>query len=114
MSACFPIVTDEISIGDYVVSGGEPAAAVFADAVIRLLPGALGNENSAQNDSFSNGILDYPHYTQPREFSGMSVPDVLLSGNHKEIEKWREEKALAKTKRIRRDLIEENGDTIDD
>lgn len=105
------LVTDEMSIGDYVLSGGEPAALVFTDAFIRLLPGALGNESSAENDSFSNGILDYPHYTQPREFRGMSVPDVLLSGNHQEIEKWRQEKALDKTKRIRRDLLKENCDT---
>ncbi len=107
------LVTDEMSIGDYVLSGGEPAAMVFADAFIRLLPGALGNENSAENDSFSNGILDYPHYTQPREFRGMAVPDVLLSGNHKEIEKWREEKALDKTKKIRKDLLKENCDTTE-
>lgn len=101
------LVTDEISIGDYVLSGGEPAALVVVDAVIRLLPGALGNENSAENDSFSKGILDYPHYTQPREFRGMEVPEILLSGNHGEIEKWRQEKALEKTKRIRKDLLEE-------
>ena len=103
------LVTDEISIGDYVLSGGEPAALVLTDAIVRLLPGALGNENSAENDSFSNGILDYPHYTQPREFQGMKVPDVLLSGNHKEIDKWRREKALEKTKRIRKDLLKEQG-----
>lgn len=99
------LVTDEISIGDYVLSGGEPAAVVVADALTRLLPGALGNEASAAKDTFSNGIFDFPTYTQPREFRGMEVPEVLLGGNHAEIEAWRREKALEKTKRIRRDLI---------
>ena len=101
------LVTDEISIGDYVLSGGEPAAIVLVDAITRLLPNALGSETSAENDSFSSGILDFPHYTQPREFRGMKVPEILLSGNHAEIEKWRKEKALEKTKRIREDLLEE-------
>ena len=101
------IVTDEVSIGDYVLSGGEPAAIVFVDAVTRLLPGALGNESSSVNESFSTGILDCPQYTQPREFRGKEVPPVLLSGHHKEIEEWRREKALEKTKRFRRDLLEE-------
>jgi len=104
------LVTDEISIGDYVLSGGEPAALVLADAVIRLLPGALGNEGSAENDSFSDGVLDFPHYTQPREFRGMKVPDVLLSGHHEDIKKWREEKALEKTKRVRKDLMTGDSD----
>ncbi len=99
------LVTDEISIGDYVLSGGEPAAVVVVDAITRLLPNALGSETSAENDSFSSGILDFPHYTQPREFRGMRVPEVLLSGNHAEIEKWRKAKALEKTKRIREDLL---------
>ncbi|MCB1023759.1 MAG: tRNA (guanosine(37)-N1)-methyltransferase TrmD [Acidobacteria bacterium] len=100
------LVTDEISIGDYVLSGGEPAAIVLADAIIRLLPEALGSETSAENDSFSNGILDFPHYTQPRDFRGMEVPEVLLSGNHGEIEKWRNSRALEKTKDIRKDLLD--------
>ena len=100
------LVTDEISIGDYVLSGGEPAAIVVVDAIIRLLPNALGSETSAENDSFSNGLLDCPHYTQPRDFRGMEVPDVLLSGNHAEIERWRREKALQKTKKIREDLLD--------
>jgi tRNA (guanine37-N1)-methyltransferase len=105
------LVTDEISIGDYVLSGGEPAAVVLTDAIIRLLPEALGSETSAENDSFSNGLLDCPHYTRPAEFRGMSVPEVLLNGNHAEIEKWRFEKALEKTKRIRPDLLTgENGE----
>ncbi|MGI8469510.1 MAG: tRNA (guanosine(37)-N1)-methyltransferase TrmD [Pyrinomonadaceae bacterium] len=99
------LVTDEISIGDYVLSGGEAAAVVLVDAITRLLPNALGSETSAENDSFSNGILDCPHYTQPREFRGMKVPDVLLSGNHAEIEKWRKAKALEKTKNFRKDLL---------
>ena len=99
------LVTDEISIGDYVLSGGEPAAIVVADAIVRLLPGALGSETSAENDSFSSGLLDYPHYTRPAEFRGMKVPEVLLSGNHAEIEKWRREKALEKTRKFRQDLL---------
>jgi len=105
------LVTDEISIGDYVLSGGEPAAAVVVDAVVRLLPGALGSETSAENDSFSDGLLDCPHYTRPAEFRGMKVPDVLLNGNHAEIEKWRRNKALEKTRRVRRDLLQENGES---
>ena len=105
------LVTDEISIGDYVLSGGEPAAVVLVDSIVRLLPGALGSETSAENDSFSSGILDYPHYTRPAEFRGMKVPDVLLNGNHAEIEKWRHEKALEKTKLNRSDLLEgDNGE----
>lgn len=106
------LVTDEISIGDYVLSGGEPAAAVVVDAVVRLLPGALGSETSAENDSFSDGLLDCPHYTRPAEFRGMSVPKVLLNGNHAEIEKWRRDKALEKTKAVRGDLLTgENGES---
>ncbi len=101
------LVTDEISIGDYVLSGGEPAAVVLTDAIIRLLPNALGSETSAKNDSFSDGILDFPNYTQPRDFQGMEVPDILLSGDHGEIEKWRRQKALEKTKKFRKDLLEE-------
>lgn len=100
------LVTDEISIGDYVLSGGEPAAVVLVDSIVRLLPNALGSETSAENDSFSDGLLDYPHYTRPAEFRGMKVPEVLLNGNHAEIEKWRREKALEKTKLNRKDLLE--------
>jgi tRNA (guanine37-N1)-methyltransferase len=99
------LVTDEISIGDYVLSGGEPAAIVLTDAIVRLLPNALGSETSAENDSFSSGLLDYPHYTRPADFRGMKVPDVLLNGNHAEIEKWRREKALEKTRKYRKDLL---------
>jgi len=105
------LVTDEISIGDYVLSGGEAAAVVLTDAIVRLLPEALGSETSAENDSFSDGLLDCPHYTRPAEFRGMKVPDVLLNGNHAEIEKWRLERALEKTKRNRPDLLKgENGE----
>ncbi len=105
------LVTDEISIGDYVLSGGEPAAVVLVDSMVRLLPNALGSETSAENDSFSDGLLDYPHYTRPAEFRGMKVPEVLLNGNHAEIEKWRRQKALEKTKLKRKDLLEgENGE----
>lgn len=99
------LATDEISIGDYVLSGGEPAAVVVIDAVTRLLPGALGNETSAANDSFSAGELDHPHYTRPTEFSGLTVPEVLLTGNHGEIARWRREAALRKTRRNRPDLL---------
>jgi len=99
------LVTDEVSIGDYILSGGEPAAMVLLDAVVRLLPGALGSETSAVNESFSAGLLDCPQYTRPPEFRGMRVPDVLLSGNHGEIARWRREAALDKTRRKRPDLL---------
>ncbi len=99
------LVTEEISIGDYVLSGGEPAAVVLVDAIVRLLPDALGSDTSADNDSFSDGLLDCPHYTRPAEFLGMKVPDVLLNGNHAEIEKWRSARALEKTKLNRQDLL---------
>ena len=99
------LATDEVSIGDYVLSGGEPAAMVVVDAVVRLLPGALGSETSAVFESFSEGLLDHPQYTRPPEFRGMKVPDVLLSGNHAEIERWRKEAAIEKTKRKRPDLL---------
>lgn len=101
------LVTDEISIGDYVLSGGEPAATVVIDAAVRLLPGALGSDTSAVFESFSEGLLDHPQYTRPPEFRGMKVPEVLLSGNHAEIERWRKEAAIAKTRRKRPDLLKE-------
>ena len=105
------LVTDELSIGDYVLSGGEPAAAVLVDTLVRLLPGALGSDTSAENDSFSDGLLDCPHYTRPAEFRGMKVPEVLLNGNHAEIEKWHKMRAFEKTRINRRDLLTgENGD----
>jgi tRNA (guanine37-N1)-methyltransferase len=99
------LATDEISIGDYVLSGGEPAAVVVIDALVRLLPGALGNESSAAFESFSQGLLDHPHYTRPTKIAGLGVPDVLLTGNHAEIARWRREAALRKTQRNRPDLL---------
>lgn len=112
----------EVSIGDYILSGGELGAAVMVDTVTRLLPGALGNEASSQQESFtaakksgtegpdstcaSGGLLDYPHYTRPAEFRGMNVPEVLIGGNHEQIRKWRRQKALEKTLRNRPDLLE--------
>src|ERR1051325_9188158 len=99
------LVTDEISIGDYVLSGGEPAALVVIDATVRLIPGALGSETSATTESFSAGLLDYPHYTRPPDFEGLRVPEVLLTGHHAEIERWRSKAAAEKTKRNRPDLL---------
>lgn len=96
----------EISIGDYVLSGGEIPAMVVIDSLVRLLPGALHNETSWKTDSFSMGLLDWPHYTRPEEFQGMRVPDILLSGNHQKIDEWRRRKALERTWRIRPDLLE--------
>ena len=95
----------EISIGDYVLSGGEPAAMVLIDAVVRLLPGALGDEASAANDSFAAGLLEYPQYTRPREFRGMTVPEVLLSGDHAKVALWRKEQAFRRTLQRRPDLV---------
>ncbi|HSB08325.1 MAG TPA: tRNA (guanosine(37)-N1)-methyltransferase TrmD [Blastocatellia bacterium] len=100
------LVTDEVSIGDYVLSGGEIPAMVVVDAVTRLIPGALGCDQSAERESFIGGLLDYPHYTRPAEFRGSNAPEVLLTGNHAEIEKWRRRKAIEKTLRRRPDLIE--------
>jgi len=99
------LVTDEISIGDYVLTGGELGAMVVIDSVVRLLPGVLGNENSAPQDSFSTGLLEHPHYTRPADFRGMKVPDVLLSGNHAKIEAWRKAESLRRTYHRRRDLL---------
>ncbi|MGN7470267.1 tRNA (guanosine(37)-N1)-methyltransferase TrmD [Brevibacillus sp. SAFN-007a] len=99
------LVTDEISIGDYVLTGGELAAMVVIDSVVRLQPGALGNQTSAVEDSFSTGLLEYPHYTRPAEFRGWRVPDVLLSGHHANIERWRLKESLRRTKARRPDLL---------
>ncbi len=99
------LITREISIGDYVLTGGELPALVVLDAVVRLLPGAMSDAESALLDSFQSGLLDAPHYTRPAEFRGMSVPEVLLSGNHKHISAWREETALEKTRKRRPDLL---------
>ncbi len=116
------LATDEISVGDFVLSGGELGAAMVLDAVTRLIPGALGNEDSAENESFSltpsdlpqrdhpssesaRGILDYPHYTRPQNYRGWEVPEVLVSGNHEEVRRWRERMAMEKTRRNRPDLL---------
>lgn len=99
------IVTDEISIGDFVLTGGELAAMTVIDAVARLIPGVLNKEESFMEESFSENLLEYPQYTRPAEFMGRKVPDILLSGHHKNIEKWRREQALERTKRKRPDLL---------
>ena len=99
---------EQISIGDYVLNGGELAAMVIIDAVVRLLPGALGAEDSAKDDSFSTGLLEYPQYTRPEVFHGMKVPDILLSGHHAQIEKWRKQQALERTRKHRPDLLEDS------
>lgn len=100
-------ITKEISIGDYVLSGGEIGAIVFCDALIRLIPGVLSDETSALTDSFQDNLLSHPIYTRPAEYKGLKVPDILLSGNFPEIEKWREQKAYEHTKERRPDLLEE-------
>lgn len=100
------IVTDEISIGDFVLTGGELAAMTVIDAVARLIPGVLNKEESFMDESFSDNLLEYPQYTRPAEFMGRKVPDILLSGHHKNIEKWRREQALERTKRKRPDLLD--------
>ncbi len=100
------LAIDEISIGDYVLSGGEPAAWVIVDAVSRFIPQVVGKEESVRQDSFFKGIFDHPHYTRPRSYEGLKVPEVLFSGDHKKIEDWRKRKALAKTWRLRPDLID--------
>ncbi|HWK22240.1 MAG TPA: tRNA (guanosine(37)-N1)-methyltransferase TrmD [Ureibacillus sp.] len=101
------LVTDEISIGDFVLTGGELPAMTVIDAVVRLLPGVLGQQDSHIHDSFSTGLLEHPHYTRPADFRGMKVPDVLLSGNHANIDKWREQESLKRTFERRPDLLEE-------
>jgi tRNA (guanine37-N1)-methyltransferase len=99
------LVTDEVSIGDYVLSGGELAAAVFCDSIIRLVPGVLGNESSALTDSFQDNRLSEPIYTRPENYEGLKVPEILISGNTKEIERWRDKKSLERTKKYRPDLL---------
>jgi tRNA (guanine37-N1)-methyltransferase len=100
-------VDEEWSIGDYVISGGELAAMVCIDAMTRLIPGALGHADSAQQDSFSDGLLDCPHYTRPEEYLGDRVPEVLMNGNHREIDAWRQQQALGRTWQRRPDLLED-------
>jgi tRNA (guanine37-N1)-methyltransferase len=96
---------EQMSIGDYVLSGGELAALVVIDAVVRLLPGSLGDDDSSKDDSFTDGLLEYPQYTRPEEFRGLKVPEILLSGHHAEIEKWRRQQARERTKSWRPDLL---------
>ena len=100
------LVSDQISIGDYVLTGGEIPALILIDSLTRLIPGALGDPDGAEDDSFASGLLEYPHYTRPAEFRGWRVPDVLLSGNHAEIARWRREQSLERTLRRRPDLLE--------
>ncbi|NDI33414.1 tRNA (guanosine(37)-N1)-methyltransferase TrmD [Chengkuizengella sediminis] len=100
------LVTDEISVGDYILTGGEIPAMVVIDSVVRLLPGVLGNEASAGSDSFSSGLLEYPQYTRPASFRGLDVPDVLLSGHHKNIDEWRQKESLRRTLERRPELLE--------
>ncbi|ADG82891.1 tRNA (guanosine(37)-N1)-methyltransferase TrmD [Thermincola potens] len=102
------LIDMELSIGDYILTGGELAAMVVVDSVARLIPGVLGDEESAKEESFSNNLLEYPHYTRPREFRGMSVPDILLSGNHEKIRAWRLKQSLLKTLQMRPDLLSED------
>lgn len=104
------LVDEEISIGDYVLSGGELPAMVFIDSLVRLIPGVVSDKNSIKNESFENSLLDFPHYTRPAEFCGLKVPDILISGNHKDIEKWRKDKAFELTKKRRPDLLNEKKD----
>jgi len=99
------LITKEISIGDYVLTGGELAAMVIADAVVRLIPGVINDGESALTDSFQDGLLDAPYYTRPPEFRGMKVPEILLSGDHKEVGKWKEEQRRKKTQERRKDLL---------
>jgi tRNA (guanine37-N1)-methyltransferase len=114
------LVDREISIGDFILTGGELSAMIFIDAVTRLIPGVLGNCDSASDDSFSNGLLEYPHYTRPGSYRGWQVPEVLLSGNHREIESWRKKESLKRTYLRRPDLLEkiklsdEDGKTLED
>ena len=108
------MVDEEWSVGDYVLSGGEPAALILMDAVIRLLPGVLGHPQSAQNDSFSSGLLDYPHYTRPECWRERSVPEVLLSGDHAKIEQWRQLQATSRTAQRRPDLIENDAPSAEE
>lgn len=100
------LVTDEISIGDYVLTGGELASMTMTDAIVRLIPNVISKQASHEQDSFSTGLLEHPHYTRPREYRGMKVPDVLLSGDHKKIEEWRHEESLKRTRERRPDLLE--------
>lgn len=101
------LVTDQISIGDYVLTGGELPAMVLIDAVSRFIPGVLGDPDGANDDSFGNGLLEFPHYTRPEEFRGWRVPEVLLSGNHALVAKWRREQSMLRTRKQRPDLLDD-------
>jgi tRNA (guanine37-N1)-methyltransferase len=103
---------EQISIGDFVLSGGELAAMVIIDAVVRLLAGAIGDESSAEDDSFSEGLLEYPQYTRPEVFRGMKVPDILLSGNHGKIAEWRSRQSIERTKKYRPDLLKDERKSV--
>ena len=105
------LITDEISIGDFILSGGEIAASVIVDSVSRLIPGVLGDFQSAKNDSFFSNLLQYPQFTRPADFRGHKVPDILLSGNHAQIEKWRKEQSIIRTRKNRPDLLGDNSPT---
>jgi tRNA (guanine37-N1)-methyltransferase len=98
---------EEVSIGDYILSGGEPAATILLDAIVRLLPGVMGNEESGETESFENGLLEHPHYTRPAEFEGRTIPEVLTSGNHGKVDEWRHEQSVELTKARRPDLFKE-------
>ncbi|HRE28218.1 MAG TPA: tRNA (guanosine(37)-N1)-methyltransferase TrmD, partial [Anaerolineales bacterium] len=100
------LATDELSIGDYVLTGGELAALIVVDAVARLLPGVLGDPTGAEDDSFAMGLLEYPHYTRPAEYRGWRVPDILVSGDHAKVARWRRQQALQRTRRRRPDLLD--------
>lgn len=100
------LVTDEISLGDFVLTGGELASMVIMDATVRLIPGVVGNQESVETDSHSNGLLEHPHYTRPADYEGMKVPDVLMNGNHKLIEEWRHKESLKRTLERRPDMLE--------
>ena len=108
------LITDEVSVGDYVLTGGELPAMVIIDSLVRLLPGVLSKKESFENDSFYQGLLDYPHYTRPRRFRGKSVPALLLSGNHSRIRKWQRQKALQNTLNKRPDLLEKVKLSVED
>jgi tRNA (guanine37-N1)-methyltransferase len=108
------LVDEELSVGDFVLAGGELAALVVVESVVRLLPGVLGNDQSVEDESFSTGLLEYPHYTRPAEFRGWGVPDTLLSGDHARVDRWRRAQAIVRTMRRRPDLIADRGGLTDE
>ena len=108
------LIDEEISLGDFILTGGEIAAMALADSVARFIPGVLGDAMSAHDESFSDGLLEYPQYTRPSDFRGLKVPDVLLSGNHAQIQKWRREQAERITRQRRPDLLEQEGERAEE